>query len=135
MRCGLDRAAYHPHATSSSRTPPLTAGVFWYNVLPMASTTFAPSAAFRGGVRLFGRGRRPGEDLLALLLLFVATSLGLMAAYTRASGFTIGVAGRHAAPYLRTFYEPEALVGQQARTYRWTEERSTVVAPGLGRGV
>ena len=135
VRCAFDRAAYQPHATSSSRTLPLTAEVFWYNVLPMASTTFAPSAAFRGGVRLFGRGRRPGEDLLALLLLFVATSLGLMAAYTRASGFTIGVAGRHAAPYLRTFYEPEALAGQQAPTYRWTEERSTVVAPGLGRGL
>ena len=108
---------------------------FWYNFLPMTSTALAPSAASRGGVGLFGRRQRYGKDLLAVLVLLAVTSLGLMAGYAHSTEFTVGIAGYSDKHHLQAFYEPEALAGQQTLSYRWTEERSMIVAPGLGRGL
>lgn len=103
----------------------------------MATTTIASSAAATrstgGGVTLFRR-EYLRLDLLALLIVFGAALLGLMAGYLRAPAVEIGVAGRYNRPYLQDFHEPETIAGQSAPSYRWTRERSTVLAPGLGRG-
>ncbi|HSH79155.1 MAG TPA: hypothetical protein VLA19_11565, partial [Herpetosiphonaceae bacterium] len=99
----------------------------------MTSTTLAPSAAFRGGMRLFGQ--RPGrKDLLALLALLLASCAGLMLVYVRAPAFAANVPGDYDQQHLQAFHEPEALASEDTPSYRWTGERSTVVAPGLGRG-
>jgi hypothetical protein len=112
-------------------------GIFWYNAPPMATTTLAPSAAAArsvgGGVNLFS-GRYLRADLLALLALLVAALAGLSIGYLRAPAIEIGVDGRYNRPYLEDFHEPETAAGQSAPSYRWTEERSQVRAPALGRG-
>lgn len=100
------------------------------------ATTIASSAATRsvpGGVTLFSR-QYLRLDLLALLILCVLATAGLMIGYGRTAAAEIGVAGRYNRPYLQDFHEPETVAGATAPTYRWTEERSTVLAPGLGRG-
>ena len=100
----------------------------------MATTTLTRAAVSHGGIRLFGR-QRFVDDLLALVVLLCAAALGLAAGYARATDVSIGVAGRYNTPHLRDFHEPEMVAGQQAPSYRWTEERSTILAPGLGRGL
>lgn len=105
----------------------------------MATTTLAPAASTQGGGTLFRRTLR--TDSGALLLLLVATILGLMVAYTRAPTFAVGVVGLNDPlqiryrQHLQGFYDPEKLVGQTAESFRWTQERSTISAPGLGRGL
>ncbi|WP_026369482.1 hypothetical protein [Kallotenue papyrolyticum] len=80
-------------------------------------------------------------DLLALLCMLAALLAGLMLAYTRPSGLSVGVVGLddyrriHYRAHLRDFHEPEAIAGQTRVSYRWTRDRSTIVAPGLGRGL
>jgi hypothetical protein len=105
----------------------------------MTTSTIAASAAERpsgaGGVRLWGQRARPARDVLALLVLLLATLLGLMASFARAPQVELGVAGRYNRPYLQNFHDPEAFAGQTAPSYRWTQERSTILAPGLGRGL
>lgn len=100
----------------------------------MATTTLTPSVASRGGVRLFGR-QRYTHDLLALLVILCATTAGLILGYVRATDFELGIAGRYNAPHLRNFHEPETVAGQEAPSYRWTQDRSAIVAPALGRGL
>ncbi len=100
----------------------------------MATTTLAPSAAFRGGIRLFGT-RRPGADLLALLVLVAAAMLALIASYAHAPEIEVGVATRYNTPHLQDFHEPEAVAGQKMPSYRWTQKDSTILAPSLGRGL
>lgn len=78
---------------------------------------------------------RVSKDLLALCLLLCATLGGLMWSYAQPRGFDVGVSGEHDKLHLQTFHDPEALAGQTAPSYRWTEERSVIHAPGLGRGV
>ena len=84
-------------------------------------------------MRLFGR-RAGSGDLLALLALLLISCAGLMLAYVRAPAFAAHVPGDYDQQHLLAFYEPEAQAGASAPSYRWTRERSTVVAPGLGRG-
>src|SRR4028119_1319386 len=105
----------------------------------MATTTLAPSAAERhvgtGGVNIFGRQQSLRADFLALVALLVAALGALGVGYTRPADFTLGVDGRYNLPYLQGFHEPESAAGSAAPSYRWTRERSTVLAPGLGRGL
>ncbi len=105
----------------------------------MATTTLASSAAERhtrtGGIHIFGRPNRLRTDLLALLVLLGACLLSLAVGYMQPAPFEVGVAGRYATPYLQQFHEPEAPAGSQTPAYRWTRERSSVLAPGFGRGV
>ncbi len=105
----------------------------------MTTSTIAASAAERpsgaGGVRLLGRRLRPGRDALALLVLLLLTLLGLMASFARAPQIELGVAGRYNRPYLQNFHDPEAFAGRTTPSYRWTRERSAILAPGLGRGL
>jgi hypothetical protein len=100
----------------------------------MATTTLPRASVAQGGTRSFGR-RHFVNDGLALLVLLCATVVGLVAGYARAVPFEVGVAGRYNDPYLQQFHEPEIVAGEQQPSYRWTRERSTVVAPGLGRGL
>lgn len=100
----------------------------------MATTTLPRAGVARGGTRAFGR-QHLANDGLALLVLLCATVIGLVAGYARAVPFEVGVAGRYNTPYLQQFHEPEIIAGEQQPSYRWTRERSTVVAPGLGRGL
>ncbi len=92
-----------------------------------------------GGVRLFGQ-RFVRIDLLAALLLLGAALVGLMFAYARTPDVQIGIVGMedprriHYRQHLQSFHEPEALADQQ-RYYRWTQARSTINLPGLGRGL
>ena len=106
---------------------------FWYNLLLMTTTTLTPSAAFRGGMRLFGR-RAEGKDLVALLALLLVSAACLVFTYVRAPVFSVRVPGDYDDQHLQGFYSPEAYPGENAPSYRWTQERSTIVAPGLGRG-
>lgn len=105
----------------------------------MATTTLASSAAERhtstGGINIFRRRQRLGADLLALLVLLSGSLLGLAVGYAQPTDFEVGVAGRYATPYLQQFHEAEAPAGSTTPAYRWTRERSTVLAPGLGRGL
>lgn len=104
----------------------------------MTSTTLstaAETAPASSGIRLFGRSRPIGADALALLALLGALVLGLMLSYRVPATFNLGVDGRYNVPYLRDFFDPETIAGQPTPSYRWTQERSTVVAPELGRGL
>lgn len=100
----------------------------------MATTTLPHATTARGGTRSFGR-QHVVNDGLALLVLLCATVVGLVAGYARAVPFEVGVAGRYNTPYLQQFHEPEIATGEQQPSYRWTQARSMVVAPGLGRGL
>lgn len=100
----------------------------------MATTTLLRTTVARGGARTSGR-QHFVNDGLALLVLLCATVVGLVAGYARAVPFEVGVAGRYNNPYLQLFHEPEIVAGEQQPSYRWTRERSTVIAPGLGRGL
>ncbi|HEX6289949.1 MAG TPA: hypothetical protein VFZ66_12205 [Herpetosiphonaceae bacterium] len=107
------------------------------------TTTMTPAAASTqrvpGGVRLFGQ-RFVGLDLAAMLLLLGAALIGLMLAYARTPDVQIGIVGLedprriHYRQHLQDFHEPEAVAGQE-RYYRWTQQRSMINLPGLGRGL
>ena len=100
----------------------------------MATTTIASTGASRSGVRLFGR-RGQSEDLLALLVLLALTVLGLMAGYARRPNLALNIDGLEVRPHLLDFHEPEISAGSEVPSYRWTQDESTIVVPGLGRGL
>lgn len=99
----------------------------------LASTTERRPVS--GGVRARRRVPPLAADALALLALLLAAILGLGVAYARPATLSLGVAGRYNTPYLSGFHDPETVAGQQAPAYRWTDGESTILAPGLGRGV
>lgn len=77
--------------------------------------------------------------MLALLGLFVAALLGLMAGYAGADNVAVGIADNDRAirvrQHLQAFHAPEADPNQAAAAYRWTKARSVINLPGLGRGL
>lgn len=101
----------------------------------MVSTTLTSRAASRGGVLLFGQRRAWRTDLLALAVLLMAALVGLIATYSRAEPFTIDIANARTRHYLQNFHDPETQPNATQPSYRWTRDRSTIAAPGLGRGV
>lgn len=108
----------------------------------MATTTIASSsAAAHGGVRVFGRTWRRGADAAALALLLLIALIGLMLGYARAAEVVVGIAGPndvrslHYRQHLLNFHDPEVVAGESLPSYRWTQERSTISVPGVGRGL
>lgn len=106
----------------------------------MTTTTHGAVEAGRrargaSGARVLGRSRQWWADGAALLLLTAALFLGLALSYRVPTQVDLGVAGRYNVPYLHGFHDPETVAGQSAPSYRWTTERSTISAPGLGRGI
>lgn len=102
----------------------------------MTSTTFSSAAdSVSGGVKVSRRTPRWATDGAAGVALLVLALLGLLIGYARPASFAVGVDGRYSVPYLSGFHDPEAAAGQQTPSYRWTTDRSTILAPDLGRGL